>query len=44
MTNFPLKLQKELDNLIDIACHYRDGNISQSLLLDIVSKYKSDKL
>lgn len=43
MANFPLQLQKELDNLIDIACHYRDGNISQSLLLDIVSKFKNDK-
>lgn len=42
MTDFRPQVQKELDNLVSIAHKYRDGDISESLFWDVISKYKKD--
>lgn len=42
MISFPSQLQKDLDNLIDIAHKFREDRISQSFVLDVLSKHKTD--
>ena len=42
MTDFRPQVQKELDNLVSIAHKYREGDISESLFWDVISKYKKD--
>ncbi len=43
MQEFRESVKKELDNLVNIATTYRDGDITESLFLDVVSKYKNNK-
>lgn len=42
MINIRPQVQKELDKLASIAHKYRDGDISESLFLDVISKYKNE--
>ena len=35
-------VKKELDNLVNIATTYREGDITESLFLDVVYKYKNN--
>lgn len=42
MTNLRPQVKKELDNLIRIARDYRDGDISESLFLDVILRYKNE--
>lgn len=41
--SIPLSTKKELDNLINIANKYREGDISESLFLDVISKGGTEK-
>lgn len=43
MLCFDEQIQKELDNLVNIAFKYREGDISESLFFDVMSKYIKDK-
>ena len=43
MINIRPHVQKELDKLSDIANKFRDGELSESMFLDVVSKYKNEK-